>query len=336
MQLKHEGQGIPIIDVSSFRDLIKSRRQVAMQIRRACTLHGFFYISHHSVSLALQQKLERLTTAFFAQAEASKMTIAMNKGGLAWRGYFPVGGELTSGKPDLKEGLYLGTELAQNHPLVIQQTPMHGPNLFPDIPEFRETILSYLQAMSKLGHLLMEGIALSLDLDFDYFHNNYTKDPLILFRLFHYPPAEPLQDNHSWGVGEHTDYGLLTILKQDGNGGLEVRSGDRWITAPPIANTFVCNIGDMLDRMTGGYYRSTPHRVRNPSGENRYSWPFFFDPNFAAAVKPIPIGEAIIDDSHQRWDGSSVHKFEGTYGDYLMNKVGQVFPELKSKVTHSS
>ena len=91
------------------------------------------------------------------------------------------------------------------------------------------------------------------------------------------------------GVGEHTDYGLLTILRQDMSGGLEVKTKSGWVAAPPIPNSFVCNIGDMLDRMTGGRYLSTPHRVRNLAGHNRLSFPFFFDPNFSAEVRPIKI-----------------------------------------------
>jgi isopenicillin N synthase-like dioxygenase len=153
-----------------------------------------------------------------------------------------------------------------------------------------------------------------------------------LFRIFNYPP--PPAGSELWGVGEHTDYGLLTILLQDDAGGLEVKSGKSWIAAPPIPGSFVCNLGDMLDRMTRGIYRSTPHRVRNPAPRDRLSFPFFFDPNFFAKVGPIdlPSGETAPDDRAQRWDKSSVHAFSGTYGDYLLGKVGKVFPELIGKV----
>ena len=153
---------------------------------------------------------------------------------------------------------------------------------------FRETVLEYLEAMTRLGHELMRGIALSLGLSETYFADRYTSDPLILFRIFNYPaqPSRP-KENKSWGVGEHTDYGVLTILRQDSTGGLQVKSRSGWIDAPPLPGSFVCNIGDMLDRMTGGLYRSTPHRVRNPGGQDRLSFPFFFDPNFNAEVKPI-------------------------------------------------
>jgi isopenicillin N synthase-like dioxygenase len=204
---------------------------------------------------------------------------------------------------------------------------MHGPNLFPEIEGFRETVLAYLDAMTELGHALMLGIARSLELPPSYFAERYTADPLVLFRIFHYPPVPPRSDE--WGVGEHTDYGVLTILKQDEVGGLQVKSHGRWIEAPPVPGSFVCNIGDMLDRMTGGLYRSTPHRVLNTSGRDRYSFPFFFDPGFDARIERIDVGaSSLADDREQRWDRNSVHAFEGTYGDYVLGKVSKVFPQL--------
>ena len=134
------------------------------------------------------------------------------------------------------------------------------------------------------------------------------------------------------GVGEHTDYGLLIILKQDDSGGLEVKSGSGWIAAPPIADSFMCNIGDMLDRITGGRYRSTPHRVRSSAQRGRLSFPFFFDPNFNAEMQPIEWDGVVRDDKHERWDRQSVHELSGTYGEYLLGKVSKVFPELEQSV----
>jgi polar amino acid transport system ATP-binding protein len=178
----------------------------------------------------------------------------------------------------------------------------------------------------------MAAIARSLELPDDYFAHRYTADPLILFRIFLYP-SRPVPDGLDVrdGVGEHTDYGLLTLLRQDRVGGLQVRTTRGWIEAPPIEDSFVCNIGDMLDRMTGGLYRSTPHRVRlNTSGRDRLSFPLFFDPDMAARIEPIR--SVAIDDRATRWDGASVHAFEGTYGDYLLGKIGKVFPDLKQSV----
>ncbi len=323
---------VPIIDVAELVAGREGQLQVAKQIDAACRQSGFFYVVGHGVDRSLQQQLEDLSRQFFALPSATKQQITMSKGGRAWRGYFQVGAELTSGMPDQKEGLYFGTELASDHPLVQVGTPLHGPNQFPDSPSgLREIILKYISEVTKLGHALMKGMALGLGLQPNYFAEHGTSDPLILFRIFNYPPTPQFE---LWGVGEHTDYGLLTILLQDEVGGLEVKSGANWVAAPPIPGSFICNIGDMLDRMTRGIYRSTPHRVRNLTQRHRLSFPLFFDPNFFAEVGPIefPNGAAASDDRDTRWDRSSVHEFCGTYGDYLLGKVGKVFPQLKSQV----
>jgi len=241
---------------------------------------------------------------------------------------------LTSGRPDIKEGLYFGTELEEYDPLVQAGTPMHGPNLFPtEIPTLRDAVLEYIDALTLLGQALMAGIALSLGLEETYFADRYTSDPLVLFRIFNYPPpASTSSPEPVFGVGEHTDYGLLTILKQDMSGGLEVKIKGEWVSAPPLPNAFVCNIGDMLDRMTGGLYLSTPHCVRNVSGRNRLSFAFFFDPNFNAEIQPIEGITVVNDNRSERWDQASVHDFQGTYGDYLLGKVAKVFPQLRREV----
>lgn len=329
---------IPIVDVSDLVAGRASQRAVASQLGEACRASGFFYVVGHGVDEDLQRRLRELSRAFFAQDVDTKLKIRMGLGGKAWRGYFRVGDELTSGKPDQKEGLYFGTELSSDDPRVRAGTPLHGPNLFPEKPEgLRAAVLEYMAALTALGHRLMTGLALSLGLEESDFAEHGTAEPLTLFRIFNYPPpAEP--GLGLWGVGEHTDYGLLTILLQDDAGGLEVKSRSRWVPAPPVEGSFVCNIGDMLDRMTGGLYRSTPHRVRNPAPRDRLSFPFFFDPNFFAPVRPIelPGQDLPPDDREERWDRSSVHEFQGTYGDYLLGKVGKVFPELRSAVLEKS
>ena len=320
---------LPIIDMSALFDRgdAAGRARVAAEIAAACEAHGFFYLVGHRVTPAMLADLEDQSRRFFALPIADKLEIAMAKGGRAWRGYFPVGGELTSGRPDLKEGLYLGTELPAGHPL-----PMHGPNLWPAaLPGLRTAVTAYMDATTQAAGLLMEGVSLSLGLDTQWFARNYTANPTVLFRIFHYPATGPrdVDWSRSWGVGEHTDYGLLTLLAQDRHGGLQVKTPDGWIEAPPIEGALVCNIGDMLERLTGGRFRSTPHRVLNRSGQDRLSFPLFFDPDFTAPMRPLPVGaEAIAADRAQRWDGASVHEFEGTYGDYLLGKVAKVFPQL--------
>jgi len=320
---------LPVIDLSRPLD------EVASEVEKACTASGFFYVRNHRVPKERFEELDGTARRFFALPEPEKMEIAMARAGKAWRGFFPVGAELTSGRPDLKEGLYFGAESDVD-------LPLHGRNLFPArIPELRPAVLSYMDAVEGVAHQVMRAVAVSLGLDSEYFHDTYTANPTILFRIFHYPPSAPGGDEDEWGVGEHTDYGLLTLLAQDDNGGLQVRTPQGWLDAPPLPDTFICNIGDMLDRLTGGYYRSTPHRVRNTSGNERLSFPFFFDPDFHREVPPLPrrargvgpkgrgAGEiGLAGDGQARWDGQDLRAFEGTYGDYLVAKVAKVFPDL--------
>lgn len=330
---------LPVIDIAPLRDPgdADGRRRVAARIGEACREHGFFYVAGHGIDPALQASLLEAGRTFFSLPGEEKMRIAMPRGGRAWRGYFPVGAELTSGRPDLKEGLYLGTELPADDARVRAGWPLHGANLWPERPAgLRRAVLDYMAATCAAAQAVLEGIALGLGLEADWFRRHYTADPTVLFRIFRYPPQPA--DADGWGVGEHTDYGLLTLLLQDDVPGLQVRTPGGWIEAPPLPGTLVCNLGDMLDRLTGGHYRSTPHRVWNAAGRERFSFPLFFDPAFTARVTPLP-QHARIDparvaaDRADRWDGASVlAPYDGTYGDYLLGKVGKVFPQLSDQV----
>ena len=324
--------GVPIIDISGLRDG-SGTAAVASEIDAACRDIGFFSIVGHGVPAELCRRLDEQARAFFDLPEDEKASIAMRHGGRAWRGWFPVGGELTSGTPDLKEGLYFGLELDPSDPRVVAGTPLHGPNQFPARPAgLRDAVLEYIDAVTAVGRIVLRGIALGLGLDDQWFDRNLTADPLVLFRIFHYPP--PPSGADGWGVGEHTDYGLITLLAQDTSGGLEVHGRGGWVAVPPDPEAFVVNIGDMLERMTGGAYRSTPHRVRYTSGAGRLSFPLFLDPNWDAEVLPVPklVGMGTAHDPSERWDGESVLAWSGSYGDYLLTKVAKVFPTLLAEV----
>lgn len=333
----------------------------AQALHLAFRQYGFAYISGHSLpSATTSAELDHTSRNFFHLPDSVKNDIGMKQGGSAWRGYFPLGGELTSGKPDLKEGIYFGLE---RDAVSVEQQPdpkqrvLIGPNLFPpesELPQFRPMVLSYMSDCQALGHGLLLLVALSLGLDPLYFVKTLCQDALCLFRIFHYPAASQIADpalqslsGELWGVGEHTDYGLLTLLKQDAVGGLEVMHVDgTWMPAPPIDGTFVVNIGDIMEYLTHGYFTSTPHRVRNTSKESmRLSFPFFFDPSLDALMQPIPLTDAQKEEAQSivsalranqgkrgRWDNRqavSVGVAEGsTYRDYILQKIGKVFPEL--------
>jgi isopenicillin N synthase-like dioxygenase len=224
---------LPVIDVGPLLGggPAAARAAVAEQIQVACRERGFFYVTGHGVPGGLLDELADASAEFFALPAAGKLEIAMERGGRAWRGYFPVGAELTSGRPDQKEGLYFGTELPGDDPRVMAGLPLHGASLFPrQVPRLRPLVLAYLDALASPGQAVLAGVAQSLGLDASYFAAGYTADPTTLFRIFHYPPS-PRQAG-SWGVGEHTDYELVTLLAQDDSGGLQIAAPEGWIDAP--------------------------------------------------------------------------------------------------------
>jgi isopenicillin N synthase-like dioxygenase len=319
---------LPVIDLTLAGQSAADRAQLARRLDEACSQFGFFYLTGHRVDRSLSDRLTTLASRFFARDETEKQRIHMSRGGRAWRGYFPVGGELTSGKPDRKEGIYFGTELDESDPRVQAGTPMHGRNLFPDIAGFRETTLDYMRSLEAVGQQLLSLMAEGLQLDADYFQRHYTGDPTVLFRIFRYPPDE--NDRDGWGVGAHTDYGLLTLLQQDSVGGLQIKHRDGWLDVLPLADALVCNVGDMLERLTNGRYLSALHRAKNVSARERLSMVLFLDPGFDARLAPLPGVRPPAGQPHTdvRWDRIDPHAMQGTYGQYLLSKVSKVFPQL--------
>jgi isopenicillin N synthase-like dioxygenase len=264
---------LPIIDLALFELGDPWRDHVATQVDWAASEFGFFYVVGHGIETGTIEALLELSRSFFKMAEDGKRRIHMSRGGRAWRGYFPVGGELTSGRPDLKEGLYFGEELPENDARVRAGTPLHGSNLFPDLPGFRDAVLDYMIALTGLGHKLMGSIGRGLRAGDNFFVDRYTGTPTQLFRIFNYPGTADGYSIDSYGVGEHTDYGLLTLLYQDEVGGLQVKYADGWIDVPYVPGSVVVNVGDMLERLTRSRYTSALHRVINRSRNSRFPCP---------------------------------------------------------------
>ena len=311
---------VPIIDIGA--------SDAPQAIDRACRTTGFFALAGHGIPTSLRTELLAAARSLFALSPERKQAVALAHGGTAWRGWFALGDELTSGVPDLKEGFYVGRELASS-PLAL-----HGPNIWPpEVPELQSTVTAWMEAMEELGQRTLAAMATGLGLDEHWFRSGITADPTVLFRIFRYPP-HPEGAADRWGVGEHSDYGLLTLLAHDGTPGLEVNVRGTWVDVVPDPALIVCNLGDMLDRLTLGRYRSTAHRVRNAAGHDRISLPFFLDPSWDAVVEPLPLddGWEAPTERSQRWDRADLTTIDGPYGEWLLAKVRQVFPQLADVV----
>lgn len=280
---------IPVIDFGdAFSPDLAKREAVAWEIHKACRDVGFFYLAGHGVPQAMIDAQFEAARQFFAQPLAEKEAISLTRSRSGF-GYETMSGQTldVGTPPDLKEGFQCGMELAADHPYVLRNLERYGSNQWPAaLPGFRTQTLAYHAAMMDLSRKLLSIIALSLDIDEDFFYP-LTETPIATLRMLHYPPHRLDAAPNQLGAGAHTDWGLITLLAQDDVGGLEVRNADGvWIKAPPIAGTYVVNTGDLLQRWSNDMYKSNMHRVlnRNDSGKSRYSIPFFQDGDNDAIV----------------------------------------------------
>jgi isopenicillin N synthase-like dioxygenase len=197
---------------------------------------------------------------------------------------------------------------------------MQGPNQWPEwLPGFRPAMTQYVSEVDTLGRYIVRLIAMSLGLEARALDHHFDH-PTTFLRALHYPPQPPVEDDQM-GSAPHTDYGIITLLAQDDSGGLQVRPrGGDWIEAPPIPDTYVLNVGDMLARWTNDRFVSTPHRVINRSGGDRYSLPYFLDPGMDALIECLP---TCTDAQHPpRYDPV-------TYGEYLLERLDRNYAYRK-------
>jgi isopenicillin N synthase-like dioxygenase len=288
-----DSDAIPVIDVGPALDG-SGVQGVADKIHHAATQSGFFYISGHGITRQLMEDAFNVSREFFDQPTEVKQTVAVN---IDQRGWMATGMSTLQGAAthDLKEVFFWGAETAADDPDVLEGKPLVAVNQWPDVayPRLRADLTPYYNAVCAIARQVMSALACSLDLPPDFFAQAYEK-PLARGQLVYYPPSSAAdEDEQRFGVAAHTDFGVLTFLLQDANGGLQVKmKSGQWVEAPPISGTLVCNIGDLLARWSNDRFASTLHRVINRSGRARYSIPVFFDPHTDTVVDPRDLGVA--------------------------------------------
>ena len=280
---------IPIFNLANFEGKLHA---LGHEIGFAARDIGFFCITGHGVAPSLIDAVFAQSTRFFAQELVAKDALSIRHSPHN-RGYVALCEErLDASKPgDVKAAFNIGFDLPPDHPEVLAGKPFRGVNVWPDataLPDFRGTMLAYFKACHALGMILHHALTHDLGVSENFFDDKLDQ-PLATLRLLHYPPRPDHIDAGQMGAGKHTDYGNITLLATDGAGGLQVRtrSGD-WISPPTIPGARIGNIGDCLMRWPNDVYVSTPHRVVNPVGRERYSVAFFLDPNPEAVVECLP------------------------------------------------
>jgi isopenicillin N synthase-like dioxygenase len=259
-------------------------RQAAAALGKAARETGFFYLIGHRVPEPVILRLLAQAERFFSLPTEVKLGYYIGRSS-NHRGYVPPGEEVFyGGARDQKEAFDLCFELPADDPDVIAGTPLLGPNVWPDLPNFREEVSSYYDHVLGLGRVLLSGFASALGLAQSHF-DQFVKKPPSQLRLIHYQPTP--DDEAAAGIGAHTDYECFTILLATAPG-LEVMNGAGvWVDAPPRPGAFVVNIGDLFEIWSNGTFVATSHRVRHVAGE-RYSFPLFFACDYATEVAPLP------------------------------------------------
>jgi isopenicillin N synthase-like dioxygenase len=321
--MRGEFSEIPVVDVSPLGASADpaGRAATVTALRDALERSGFAYLSGHGVPQQMIDRLRELSRAFHALPMEAKRRIVMNN---YHRGYMPfststivTSSVATVTRPNQSESLMVMHETPPDDPAFGE--PLQGPNQWPEeLPELRETALAYMDRMTALGLMMAGGLAEALGLPRGWFLPFFQK-PTLFLRLLHYPPQP--DEAGLFGSAPHTDYGFITILTQDEVGGLEVRNRhNQWIAAPPIAGTYVMNVGDILQRWSNGRFASTPHRVRNLRPLDRFSMPFFFDPAMAAVVEcPAQV----------LGSGETASHPPVAYGDYLLERLNKNYDYRK-------
>jgi isopenicillin N synthase-like dioxygenase len=281
---------IPVIDFSAFaQGKAEVRVKISRLIARACHEIGFFYLTGHGVDQNLVDELFNQSTAFYHLNASERQKVRATPDW--YRGWIPSPPPAAQSRDTrLFEQYRLQSEWpSESRPNDPLARIFDRPNRWPDgMPAFKTACEAYLNAMHTLSIDLLSAFALGLDLPEDRFHSSFVSPPCQL-SLLYYPPLPPEADTDASNTVSHTDEGPFTILAQGQVGGLEVKRRDGvWIAAPPIPGAFTINVGDMMMWWSNGVFLSNWHRVRNKSGGERFSIPFFANPYRDVVVGPLP------------------------------------------------
>lgn len=307
-----EALPLPVVDLTALDSPHRADRlAVARQLDRACADAGFLYLTGQQIDHAAYRRLLARAQTYFAQSEATKMAHYI---GLSQNhsGYVPVGEEqFATSAPDLKEAFDCNLDYRKQQ----GRRPLLGPNLWPDMPGFKDDVLAYYANVTCIGRRLFRAFALALGLPEDHF-DAVTRHPPSQLRLIHYPHDPAVEDRP--GIGSHTDYECFTLLRATAPGLQIVDQAGGWIDVPLLENALVMNIGDMMEILSNGRYVATRHRVKKVAQE-RYSFALFHSCDYDHVIAPVTAGE------EPRYG-----PLKG--GEHLFNQTAQTFAYLKRRV----
>lgn len=305
---------IPTIQLNS-----PNKRENAETLRKACIETGFFYLDDHSIPLTFLDQVFQQSKELFELPLSEKNLLndkVTNRGYTAFEEQ-ALDVSVQTKRGDTKEGYYIGKDIPMNCP-EYDPSKFRCPNIYPNEtnstlnnPErFRETMDTYFDKMSDIGFKVVQLLALALNLNEHHF-DAFFESPMALLRLLHYSDEKSDPSNGIFSCGAHSDYGMITLLLVDSTPGLQILYKNEWVPVPPKRGLFIVNLGDMLERWTNGIFKSTVHRVISNGRQERYSIPFFYEPNYNTLVECLD----------GCWDEGNPRKYESIkMGDFLKMK----------------
>mmetsp|Transcript_1149 Transcript_1149/g.1729 ORF Transcript_1149/g.1729 Transcript_1149/m.1729 type:complete len:381 (+) Transcript_1149:96-1238(+) len=325
------GDNGEIIDNDSIS--ISARRESCIQeIAAACQEWGFFYVKNHGISKNTIQTFRSNMASFFSLPQTTLDKIRRNKHNS--RGYFDD--ELTKNKLDWKKCFDFGAQDGS-----LDNEGMDGKNQWPSLEEhetFEIVMRDYYTKMEHLSRVLLGALCESIGFDSAALHDNFDGNHTSYLRMNYYPICNDTE-NHM-AVHHHTDAGALTVLYQDDHvTSLQVyrEKEDKWYFIPPCEDTFVINVGDMIQVWSNDVYKAPLHRVQANASHERYSAPFFYNPAYMADVKPL-IGDHTSsdngggDDSGEcKTNGKALYKVVN-WGDFRRKRFEGDFADVGVEV----
>lgn len=303
---------VPIVDVGALIRGEYVAKNLAL-LRQTVEQAGFVYVTNHGIPSSLISNVRENARVFFHQPEATKREVSISK---HHRGWLAAGGaQMSQDEPsDMKESFIWGAtadaERNADHSL-------RGPNQWSDecVRDMSKHGQAWFECAEGLARSLLTGLAVAYGLDADYFLKSSDRGLSRASCVFYPSERSSSGLTDQFGVGAHTDFGVLTVLSQDSVGGLQVEvSKNEWVDVPPIDDALIINVGDLLHRWTDGRMRSAPHRVVRPTEVDRLSVVFAYDPN----------PETVIDAAEFRSKGVDGPNAI-TCGEYLDARFSQAF-----------
>ncbi|WP_444998057.1 isopenicillin N synthase family dioxygenase [Aliikangiella sp. IMCC44359] len=318
---------IPLIDIAPLIDKSYYQSKCLNQIKKACSQTGFFAIKNHGIKHKTYEDLLKISYHFFKQTESFKRKYQIGSTS-SHCGYVPF---TENGLYDdesnvrLYEAFDLSLDLPKSDHDHQKGNIFYGPNIWPDIPHFKQIVSDYFQRARNLSHVLTSAFENILDMPSGHMLSKMQK-PTSQLRLIHYIENPHYQDQVDINMGAHTDYELFTILFSNERGLQTQNLKGQWIDVPVFKNALTINIGDMLEVWSGGQFKSNLHRVNN-LGIERFSFPYFASLDYDTIVEPWKLASTT----------ASLSKYPPIKaGEHLLQQVTRDFAYLRKQLSERS